>query len=99
MASPGRKKFKVGVTAVDTVFTVHVYREANYAGTNPQMVIKQPGVADTTVTDAAAASQWNTLTTTLAPAALPCWVEVELVSNNSAVAGNYAVYWDALSVL
>jgi len=94
----GRKQFIIPVTAINTTFSVYVYREANYAGVNPQMIIKQPGVADTTVLDAGAAGGWNLLTTALAPAALPPYVIVELVSNNTAVAGNYNTYFDDLTV-
>ena len=94
----GRKQFIIPVTAINTTFSVYVYREANYAGVNPQMIIKQPGVADTTVLDAGAAGGWNQLATALAPAALPPYVIVELVSNNTAVAGNYNTYFDDLTV-
>jgi hypothetical protein len=95
----GRVQFKLP-TADSTEITIscYCYREANYAGVNPQMIIKQPGQADDTTTDAAAASQWNLLTTTLTPADEPDYVFVELVSSNTAVAGNYAAYFDALSV-
>jgi len=88
----------VPVTNVSTTISVWVYREANYAGNNPQMIIKQPGQADDTTTDAAAASQWNELTTTLTPAALPPYVIIELKSRNTAVALAYDVFWDDLTV-
>ena len=97
-ADAGRKQFIIPVTAINTTFSVYVYREANYAGVNPQMIIKQPGVADTTVLDAGAAGGWNQLTTVLASAALPPYVIVELVSNNTAVAGAYNTYFDDLTV-
>jgi len=98
LADAGRVQFQVPVTAVNTTFSVYVYREADYAGTNPQMIIKQPGVADNVVLDANAAAGWNELTVTLAPAALPGYVIVELVSNNTAVAGNYKTYFDDLVI-
>ncbi len=79
----GRKQFKIPVTAVNTTVSVYAYREANYAGVNPQMVIKQAGVADRTTTDAGAAGAWNQLTDTWVPAATPGWSTVELVSNNT----------------
>jgi hypothetical protein len=88
----------VPVANVATTFSVYCYREANYAGTNPRMVIKQPGQADDTTTDAAAASQWNLLTTTLTPAADPPYVIVELQSLNTAAAGNYDSFFDDLKV-
>lgn len=98
MADSNRTQFIVPVSNVSTTFSVYVYREANYAGTNPQLVVKQPGQADTTVTDAAAAGQWNQLTTTLTPAAGTKFVTVELVSNNTATTGSFAVYFDDLAV-
>jgi hypothetical protein len=88
----------VPVTAVSTTISVYVYREADYTGTNPRMVIKQPGQADDTTTDAAAASQWNELTTTLTPAATPPYVVVELQSLNTAAATNFDVFFDTLTV-
>ena len=98
LSDAGRHQIWVPSSAASTTFSCYVYREANYAGTNPSMVIKQPGQADTTVTDAGAAGSWNLLTTTLTPAALPCYVVVELVSGNTAVAGNYAAYFEDLEV-
>ena len=62
------------------------------------MVVKQPGQSDDVTTDAAAASQWNLLTTTLTPAADPPYVVVELQSLNTAAAGNYDVFFDDLVV-
>ena len=78
--------------------SVYVQREANYAGNNPQMVIKQPGQADRTTADTGAAGAWNELTDTFTPAADPEYVVVELQSLNTAAAGNYAVYFDDLTV-
>lgn len=87
----------IPVAASSITVSVYVYREANYAGGNPQMVIKQPGQADRTTTDAGAASAWNELTDTFTPAANPPYVTVELVSNNTAGAGNYDVFFDDLT--
>jgi len=92
----GVVQFKVAVSNVATDFTVQVYREANYAGTNPQMIVKQAGVADDVTTDVGAAGGWNELTTNLTPAADPEFVVVELRNNNTAAAGSYAVYFDEL---
>ena len=64
------------------------------------MIVKQPGQADDVTTDVAAASQWNELSTTLTPAAIPPYVVVELVSRNTDV-GNPAtndVFFDTLTV-
>ncbi|KKN29615.1 hypothetical protein LCGC14_0842290 [marine sediment metagenome] len=94
----GRLQIRVPVSNVSTTITVQVHRETNYAGTNPQLIVKQPGQADDTTTDAAAAAQFNELTTTLTPAALPGWVVVELVSNNTAAAGSYKTFFDDLTI-
>jgi len=93
----GVVQYRIATTNVQMTITVQVYREANYAGVAPQMIVKQPGVADDTTTDAGAAGAWNELTTTLTPAAYPGFVQVELRSNNTAAAGNYAVYFDELA--
>lgn len=98
MADAGRVQIRVPVNAASTVFSIKVYREADYAGDLPQMIIKQPGVADNVTTDTGAAAGWNTLSATLTPTITPPWVVVELVSRNTATAGNYAVYFDTLSV-
>jgi hypothetical protein len=78
--------------------SVRCYREADYAGTNPQMIIRQPGQAARTTTDVGAAAAWNLLSDTFTPAADPEWFVIELVSNNTAAAGDYAAYFDDLEV-
>jgi hypothetical protein len=98
LADAGRIQLRVPVTAVSTTFTVKVWREADYAGTLPQMIVKQDGVADSVTTDTGAAAGWNTVTVTLTPAALPGWVVVELVSNNTATADDYNVYFEDFQV-
>jgi len=94
----GRAQFYVPTDGTAITISVYVYHEANYAGTLPQMVIKQPGQADRTTTDVGAAGGWNQLTDTFTPDASTDFVVVELVSNNTAAAGNYATYFDDLSV-
>jgi hypothetical protein len=81
-----------------TTVSIYVYREANYAGVLPQMVLRQPGQADRTTTDVGAAGGWNQLTDTWTPAVTPPYVIVELVSNNTAGAGNYATFFDDLTI-
>lgn len=93
----GRHQIWVPVANESTTISVYVYREANYAGNLPQMIVKQPGQADDVTTDAAAASQWNLLTTTLTPAADPPYVVVELVSRNTNGAAD-EVFFDDLAV-
>lgn len=98
LADAGRIQFLVPIRNVPTTFSVQVYRGADYAGTAPQLVVKQPGQSDTTVTDASAAGQWNPLSTTITPATLPGYVVVELVSSNTATSGSFGTYFDNLSV-
>lgn len=98
MDDAARWQMWVPVTDTSTTITVYVYREANYAGLLPQMIIKQPCVADRVTTDVAAASQWNQLSDTFVPDADTTYVVVELVSRNTAAAGNYDVFFDTLQV-
>lgn len=94
----GRIQIIIPVEAVNTTITCYVYRGANYAGVNPQMILKQPGQADITVTDAGGAGVYNQLTHTWIPAATPNWIVIELVSNNTALAGAYGCFFDDLTV-
>jgi hypothetical protein len=89
---------RVPVTAVATTFTVKCYREANYAGTNPTLIVRQAGQADQVYTDVGAASAWNTLTITCTPAADPEWVDLFVVSFNTAAAGSFSAYFDTAAV-
>lgn len=89
---------RVPTSAVSTVFSLKCYRESDYAGTNPQMIIRQAGQADNVTTDVGADSAWNTLSATLTPAASPGWVDIFIRSSNSAVAGNYDVFFDSVTV-
>ena len=98
LADAGQHQMFVPVTNTSTTFSVYCYRETNYAGTNPQLVIKQPGIADDTTTDTGSASAWNELTTTLTPDAGTNFVVVELVSNNTATSGSYDTFFDDLTV-
>lgn len=75
-------------------FVVYVYREANYAGTLPQMVIKRLGQSDITVTDTGSSGQWNKLSYDLTPSASDRFIQVELVSNNTATSGSYKTFFD-----
>jgi hypothetical protein len=94
----GEVQFKVPVTAVSTTISVRCYREADYAGTNPTMVIKQPGQSDRTTTDTGSSATWNQLTDTFTPAASPPYVVVCLQSLNTATSGNYDAFFDSLAV-
>lgn len=98
LSDAGRHQMFVPVTNVSTVFSVYVQWEADYAGTKPQMVIKQPGQSDTTVTATGSAGSWELLTTTLTPAASPPYVIVELVSSNTATSTNFDTFFDDFTV-
>lgn len=89
---------RVPVTNVSTTISIYCYREADYAGTNPIMIIKQPGQSDRTTTDAGSASTWNQLTDTFTPASLPPYVDVFVKSSNTATSGNYDAFFDTLAV-
>jgi len=97
LSDAGVQQFWVPHSGVQMTVSVYVYREANDAGTNPRLVIKQPGQSDRITTDAGAAGGWNLLADTFTPAADPEYVVVELQSHNTAAAGNYAVYFDDLT--
>lgn len=98
LSDAGRHQMFVPTANVSTVFSCYVFWGADYAGTKPQMVVKQPGQSDTTVTATGSAGNWELLTTTFTPAASPGYCVVELVSNNTAISGVYATYFDDLTV-
>lgn len=97
-ADAGVHQIFIPITGKSMKFTIEVYREANYAGTNPQMIIKQPGQSDQITTDAGAASQFNQLSDTHTPSDIPTYVVLELKSNNTATSGSYGVYFGKLTV-
>jgi len=74
--------------------SVYVYREANYSGTAPQMIIRQPGESPVVITDTGSVSTWNLLTDKVRIKSDYC--VVELVSNNTATSGSYNVFFDDL---
>jgi hypothetical protein len=96
LADATRYQIFVPVTAQSTTITVYCYREANYAGTLPQMVIREPGQVDRITTDTGSSGTWNQLSDTFTPSGNVDYVIVELVSNNSATSGSYAVYFDTV---
>jgi len=89
---------RVPITAVSTTIACKCYREADYAGTLPQMILRQPGQSDRTTTDSGSASTWNTLTDTFTPASLPPYVDIFIKSNNTATTGNYDTFFDTVAV-
>lgn len=89
---------RVPVSNESTTISIYCYRETNYAGTLPQMIIRQPGQSDRTTTDTGSASTWNQLTDTFTPAAIPPYVDVFVKSNNTATSGDYDVFFDTMAV-
>lgn len=94
-----RVQFTFAAGSVSTTVSVYVYWESDYAGTKPQLIVKQAGQTDQTDTAAGSAGAWEQLSITLTPAAVPGWIVVELVSNNTATSGNYDVFFDDLTVV
>lgn len=94
LSDAGRAQVILASTNRPLKVRVYVYREANYAGTNPQLIVKQAGQADVVITDAGAAGVWNVLEANLTPSVYPGFIVIEYVSNNTALAGAYAVYFD-----
>jgi len=94
----GQVQFIVPVDAVSTTIQVRVNRQANYAGNNPRMTIREPGQSDRNTVDVGAVSTWNQLEDTFTPTGNTDYVTVILESRNTAAAGNYAVFFDDLFV-
>jgi len=97
LADAGSQQLFVEHGGSSITISVYCYRETNYAGTNPRMVIKQPGQSDRTTTDVGSASTWNQLSDTFTPAANPPYVVVELQSLNTATSGSYATFFDTVA--
>lgn len=93
----GRHQEIMAVDAVSTTISVWVRWEANYAGTKPQLIVRQPGQSDQTATATGSAGSWEQLSVTFTPSAQPGWVCVEVASHNTATSGSYAVYVDDLA--
>lgn len=98
LSDAGSHHIFVPVTNVSTTISLYVRWEADYAGTKPQMIIRQPGQSDITVTATGSAGAWELLTHTFTPAASPGYVVVVIRSSNTATSGSVAVYADDLSV-
>lgn len=92
----GAAQFIIAVMETKLTVSVYVYREADYTGTLPQLIIKRPGQADITITDTGSSATWNLLTTTFVHNGKPPWIAVQLQSNNTATSGNYKVFFEDL---
>ena len=91
-------QFIIPITGKKIRFSCFVYRDADYAGTLPQVIIKQYGQSDITLTDTGNAETWNEIAHEFTPASFPLFVSIEIRSNNTATSGDYKVYWDALEI-
>jgi hypothetical protein len=98
MADAMATQIIVPITGKAMTIQARVNREANYAGIAPQITIKQAGEVDKVITDSGGVSAWNLLKTSIKPASLPKYIVIELRSDNTAISGNYATFWDALQV-
>lgn len=94
----GSHQIFLPVTGDEITVSVFVYREANYAGTLPRMIIKEPGVSDRITTDTGSASQFNELTNTFTPSGNTDYVVIELQSLNTATSGSFRAIFDELKV-
>ncbi len=88
----------VPVDGTEITISVDTLRSVGYAGTLPQMIIRQPGQSDRTTTDTGSADQWNELSDTFTPDAGTEFVIVILRSLNTATVGSYAVFFNDLAV-
>lgn len=96
MNDAARMQIKVPHDGDSVTVSIKTRYEADYAGTLPQMIIKQSGQSDRTTTDTGSADSWNNLTDTFTPSANPEYFVIELVSDNTATSGSYATYFDTL---
>jgi hypothetical protein len=97
LADAGQHQMFIPVTAVSTTVSCYVYWEADYTGTKPQMILRQPGQSDITVTATGSAATWELLTHTWTPSANPGYVVALLTSSNTAAAGNFDTFFDDLA--
>ncbi len=83
-----------------TEITVDVFGrfETDYAGTKPQLIIRQPGAADSTDTMTGGADAWEQLSITITPDASPDYVVAIIRSLNTATSGSFAAFFDDLQV-
>jgi len=79
--------------------SIWVKREANYAGTNPQLVLSIPDGTQVVSTDVGASAQYNNLVASITPGVGNKWLQVEFRSNNTATSGNYRVWFDKFELI
>jgi hypothetical protein len=92
-------QFRIPISGDPVTVSAFVLRETNYAGSLPKVVVSQPGQDDVESVAVGAADTWEEVTVSFTPGASPPYIWVDLVSQNTAGAGDYAVYWQRLSVI
>ena len=98
LADAGDHQMFLPVDGTEITISCYTLFETNYAGTKPQMIIRQPGQSDDVTLATGAVDTQELLTTTLTPSATPGYVVVIMRSNNTATSGSYATYFDDLAV-
>lgn len=98
LSDAGVHQMFVPTTNTSTTISVYVQWEADYAGTLPQLIVKQPGQSDQTDTATGSSGNWEQLSVTFTPAATPSYCVVELWSHNTASSTNYDTFFDDLVV-
>jgi len=90
----------IGACVEDTTYaiTVQVYLEAGYAGNAPQMIIRQAGANDVTITSTGATGVWQQLSIAYTSGSTMDWFTVILRSRNTSVAPPYGVAWNNLTI-
>jgi len=94
-----RTQFRIPTSGDPITVSVFVRYETNYAGTLPSLIVGQPGQLEVEDVAVVAADTWKQLSVLFIPGIAPKYIWVELVSNNTAGAGDYAVYWQRLSAI
>jgi hypothetical protein len=77
---------------------VQVYRETNYSGVNPQMIVHRTQNPNVGITDSGASASWNSMAHGFIAGSDERFIGIELRSNNTATSGNYRTYFDALQL-
>ena len=91
-------QFRVPISGAPVTVTVWVYLEAAYSGVAPKLVVHQPGNTDVEASATGTTGAWEQLSVAYVPNEQPLHLWVELVSDNTAVALSYAVYWQILPI-
>lgn len=100
MDDASQQVFQVPVSDQKKItITMYVKREANYTGTNPQLIVRSPTQSAVTDTDTGSTGVYNKLSVAFTPATGDRWIQVEIRSNNTATSGSYKVWFDDLKIL